>query len=220
MLQCSENSFWRMLVSAIGIGAVTGAGMLNGVLGFILTGSAIVALWLALRSRHPLLKPCLVVFAGLSIWFVVVHRVERYARCPICYYTIESSTIEVFCIPVSSETYESWGLTLQLARDFGCPCEHAQMADGFPLRDWWGLLYCPDPVEGTWGGFRDMEESEELYREVIHPKIEQLKKDRPDLADEFCRRVVQQGDKDYFIEFDDEVLGGILKLHPDPPDQP
>ena len=182
--------------------------LLYGWIGTVLCWTAISIFIAAMESRWLIIRLSLLALFAVSLWFLCVHSVCRVSSCDRCKTRlIERRDIEVLRIPISGEKYYSTGMVAMLLADFGCPCPHRRMKV-IEYQDKWGrIIQYPGRGGACESSSRKSNrEWEEWYYDAYQPVIKKFQEDRPDLAEEFCTRVIGRGDYEYELHFFYEVL--------------
>jgi hypothetical protein len=135
--------------------------------------------------------------AATLFWFAAVDRSVFYEYCRGCgihHYMIEYRFLGVTLI--ASKHDEHHDLLARIARDLGKPCTHDY--DRKHLVRLWGFLFPGRPCTGITcclGG------GEDTYDVRLRPRVLEKAKQQPEFAEEFHRRVLQDKDYDYLVEF-------------------
>jgi hypothetical protein len=188
-----------VVVAAIHLGALN----LYGIGGLLLCAGVFIALYLGIFVRRRSVRILLFVVAAACCWMVSVHYTVKSYRCATCRYGFSQYRIEFLRVPVQFHEDRFNTLITYIASDLGCPCNHPRLEEVEPWEDYWGLAMCFRPFKGT---SVLISTDEDWYREAIQPIVLTLRLEQPDLAAKFCRKVLKQGDLEYWVEFSDEVL--------------
>jgi hypothetical protein len=89
-----------------------------------------------------------------------------------------------------------------IAEDFNCPCQHEHMVVALRYDDWGMLIRYPFESYHI----LSLESDEEGYNKFVRPITKKLLEERPVLANEFCTRVLEQHDDQYWLFFYEQVL--------------
>lgn len=173
-----------------------------GLPGIVLIAAILVALVMVFKSRLlPLRLLAILAVCGL-MWCLCVHRVFEVYSCPICGFRVAQRKYEVFTIPVLVNEKHVPSMKSAIAEDFGCPCEHNHMASYLRNDDWGMIVRYPDDSRT----YAPLESDEEGYNKYVRPITKRTLEERPNLAKEFCTRVLEQHDDAYWKFFYEKVL--------------
>jgi len=173
-----------------------------GLPGIVLGAGILAILALARKSRFRTVRYLLITVAVGLLWCLFVHRVYDILTCRSCHLQITQAKIEIFRKPVLLQEHVFPSLRTAVAEDFDCPCQHAQL-DILKRDDEWGMCV---RIPGDSYSILSLESDEEGYRTYVRPIVVKIRQERPDLAKEFCRRVIEQQDEEYWTYFYEKVL--------------
>ena len=182
--------------------------LLYGWIGTALCWVAITLFIGAMGSRWLIVRFSLLALFAVCLWFLCVHFVYKLSVCHTCgSFLVERRDLEILRIPISGVKYYSTNLIPLVSKDFGCPCPHRRM-EVVKYNDEWGRMIRYPSNRATYGESTPEfnQEWEEWYYDAYQPVIKKFQEDRPDLAEEFCTRVIGQGDYYYGLHFVSEII--------------
>jgi hypothetical protein len=162
-------------------------------------------------AKHTLVRLLAAITIPVCIWHLIVHRTYSPFKCKTCQLSVMKYTDwEILKFPLVTHVELSSTLIGRIAEDFQCPCPHDEWY--YAKADYWGRYYSLDDLQGSFVT-APSPEWDRWYEKVVRPQVMQFKKDHPDIAEEFCRRVIKEGDIDYYYNsFYEEVMKGMLQI--------
>ncbi len=200
----SQFTTRQLLTAATLVGLLCGSGAIYGLPGIVLFVATVITLACAWKSRRRTMRFALMAIASFFMWFMLVHRVIEDLECPICGLGVVQDRIELFTVGFVLREERHVRLLDLVACDFGCPCSHSRLVvlNG-STEDYWGLVLCLQKFPGT-SGLAGIDE--EWYREVVQPIVLKIRREEPELVRDFCREVIQKGNREYWIRFMNDKL--------------
>jgi hypothetical protein len=131
---------------------------------------------------------------AIAGWFLAVDFSWFEESCPAC---LESRTILQYRVcgcAVHEDTQVRPSVIQRASADLGVPCSHPAVERWHKHR-WWGLAVCRCPcINGTVGVAGDPA----WYDRNLAAKVKSLRASRPEISEEFRRRVLVDHDREYW----------------------
>lgn len=148
------------------------------------------------------------------LWLVAVDRSRFLEECDYCRSRSDVTRYRVLGITVSETRHERPTLRSRVAEDLGAPCPHSYQRRH--QHRWWGLVYCARPpirdssirdssIKDSSIRETDQRSADQWYSRPIARIVRSIGRQRPELSEEFRRKVLFDHNLQYWRRFVEEL---------------